>query len=84
LEDVATLVDCLGAVPDPASVVGVYSARRRRQAALASAIATHSLAVSGPRTLLQGEYLVRMNGATPPRLATSGFGALLRTLSDRI
>ncbi|MEV6158023.1 NAD(P)/FAD-dependent oxidoreductase [Nonomuraea sp. NPDC052129] len=84
LEDVATLVDCLGGVPDPASVVEVYSARRRRQAALASTIATHSLAVSGPRTLLQGEHLLRLNGAAPPRLATRGFGALLRTLSARI
>ncbi|MEU7894473.1 FAD-dependent monooxygenase [Nonomuraea sp. NPDC049152] len=84
LEDVATLVDCLGAVPDPTAVVGVYSSRRRRQAALASTVASHSLAVSGPRTLMQSEYLMRMNGATPPRLATRGFGRLLRTLSSRI
>ncbi|ACZ88099.1 FAD-dependent oxidoreductase [Streptosporangium roseum] len=84
LEDVATLVDCLGAVPDPAGVVGVYSSRRRRQAALASAVATHSLAVSGPRVLMQSEFLMRMNGVTPPRLATRGFGRLLRTLSNRI
>ncbi|MEU7739001.1 hypothetical protein [Nonomuraea sp. NPDC049158] len=40
--------------------------------------------MSGPRTLPQGEYLLRMNGLTPPRLATRAFGALLRTLSDRI
>ncbi|MFG1708135.1 FAD-dependent oxidoreductase [Nonomuraea sp. M3C6] len=84
LEDVATLVDCLGAVPDPTAVVGVYSAKRRRQAALASTVASHSLAVSGPRTLMQSESLMRMNGATPPRLATRGFGRLLRTLSNRI
>ncbi|GAA2420124.1 FAD-dependent oxidoreductase [Nonomuraea africana] len=84
LEDVATLVECLDAVPDPAAVVGVYSSRRRRQAALASMIASHSLAVSGPRTLMQSEYLMRMNASVPPRLATRGFGGLLRTLSNRI
>ncbi|MGP3961668.1 FAD-dependent oxidoreductase [Nonomuraea sp. 3N208] len=84
LEDVATLVECLGAVPDPRAVVGVYSSRRRRRAALASTVASHALAVSGPRTLMQSEHLIRMNGATPPRLATRGFGFLLRTLSNRI
>jgi FAD-dependent urate hydroxylase len=84
LEDVATLVDCLESVPDPAAVVGVYSARRRRRAALASTIASRGLAVSGPRTLMQSEYVMRMNSAAPPRLATQGFGRLLRTLSDRI
>ncbi|GAA3113546.1 FAD-dependent oxidoreductase [Streptosporangium carneum] len=84
LEDVAALVDCLDAAPDPAAVVAAYSSRRRRQAALASALASHSLAVSGPRTLMQSEYLMRMNGAAPPRLATWGLGRLLRTLSDRI
>ncbi|WP_424536956.1 FAD-dependent oxidoreductase [Sphaerisporangium viridialbum] len=84
LEDVATLVDCLSAVPDPTAVVGVYSSKRRRQAALASTVASRSLAVSGPRTLMQSEYLMRMNAATPPRLATQAFGLLLRTLSNRI
>ncbi|WP_246149427.1 FAD-dependent oxidoreductase [Nonomuraea turkmeniaca] len=84
LEDVATLVDCLGTVPNPTAVVRVYSSKRRRQAALASTIASRALAVSGPRTLMQSEYLMRMNGATPPRLATRGFGHLLRVLSSRI
>ncbi|TDB99503.1 FAD-dependent monooxygenase [Nonomuraea longispora] len=84
LEDVATLVDCLATVPDPAAVVGVYSARRRRRAALASTVASNTLAVSGPRTLMQSERLMRMNGAAPPRLATRGFGRLLSALSDRI
>ncbi|MFD1934914.1 FAD-dependent oxidoreductase [Nonomuraea mangrovi] len=84
LEDVATLVDCLDTVPDPAAVVRVYSSRRRRQAALASTLASHSLAVSGPRTFMQSEYLMRMNGSVPPRLATRGLGRLLRTLSSRI
>ncbi|MDP4511170.1 FAD-dependent oxidoreductase [Nonomuraea turcica] len=84
LEDVATLVECLGAVPDPRAVVGVYSSRRRRRAALASTVASHALAVSGPRTVMQSEHLIRLNGATPPRLATRGFGLLLRALSNRI
>jgi FAD-dependent urate hydroxylase len=84
LEDVSTLVHCLDVVPDPAAVVAAYSSKRRRKAALASTIATHSLAVSGPRTLVQSEYLLRLQGATPPRLATRAFGRLLRTLSDRI
>ncbi|MFC5829651.1 FAD-dependent oxidoreductase [Nonomuraea insulae] len=84
LEDVATLVRCLRAVPDPAAVVDVYSSRRRRRAAMASTVATYSVAVSGPRTLMQSEYLVRMGGATPPRLATGGFGRLLSSLSARI
>jgi FAD-dependent urate hydroxylase len=83
LEDVATLVDCLAA-PDPTAVVRAYSYKRRRQAALASRVASRSLAVSGPRTLMQSEYLMRMNGSVPPRLATRGFGRLLRTLSNRI
>ncbi|MEO3889399.1 hypothetical protein [Nonomuraea sp. B5E05] len=78
------LVDCLATVADPADVVGVYSARRRRRAALASTVASNTLAVSGPRTLMQSERLMRMNGAAPPRLATRGFGRLLSALSDRI
>ncbi|MFE3450477.1 FAD-dependent oxidoreductase [Nonomuraea sp. NPDC059194] len=84
LEDVATLVECLAEVPDPGAVVGVYSAKRRRRAALASTLASHGLAVSGPRTFMQSEYLMRMNGAAPPRLATRGFGRLLSSLSSRI
>ncbi|GGK89597.1 salicylate hydroxylase [Planomonospora parontospora subsp. parontospora] len=83
LEDVAALVDRLNTVSDPAAVVGAYSAARRRRAALASAVASHSLAVSGPRTLLQSEHLMRVNGAVPPRLATRGFGRLLHALSGR-
>lgn len=54
------------------------------KAALASTVASRSLAVSGPRTLTQSEYLMRMNGAAPPGLATRGFGRLLRALSSRI
>ncbi|MEV5502013.1 NAD(P)/FAD-dependent oxidoreductase [Nonomuraea fuscirosea] len=84
LEDVATLVHCLATVPDPAQVVGVYSAKRKRRAALASTMATHGLAVSGPRSLMQSEYVMRMNAATSPRVATRVFGRLLSTLSDRI
>jgi FAD-dependent urate hydroxylase len=84
LEDVAALVDCLDAAPDPAAVVGAYSARRRRRASRAAAVASNTVAVSGPRTLMQSEYLVRMHGATPSRLATRGLGRLLSSLSDRI
>ncbi|MEV5894371.1 FAD-dependent oxidoreductase [Nonomuraea fuscirosea] len=84
LEDVATLVHCLDTVPDPARVVGVYSAKRKRRAALASTMATHGLAVSGPRSLMQSEYVMRMNAAASPRLATRVFGRLLSTLSNRI
>jgi FAD-dependent urate hydroxylase len=84
LEDVATLVDCLHTASDPAAAVGAYSSARRRRAALASAVASRSLAVSGPRALLQSEYLLRMTGAVPPPLATRGFGRLLRALSDRM
>ncbi|GGT00839.1 FAD-dependent oxidoreductase [Nonomuraea spiralis] len=84
LEDVAALTDCLRAAPDPATVVDAYSARRRRRAALASTVASNMLAVSGPRSLMQSEPLMRLNGTTPPRLATLGFARLLRALSDRI
>ncbi|GAA1685339.1 NAD(P)/FAD-dependent oxidoreductase [Nonomuraea maheshkhaliensis] len=84
LEDVATLVSCLDTVPDPSRVVGLYSAKRKRRAALASTMATHGLAVSGPRALMQSEYVMRMNAAASPRLATRAFGHLLSTLSDRI
>ncbi|MCO6003927.1 FAD-dependent monooxygenase [Actinoallomurus purpureus] len=84
LEDVAALVDCLGGASDPSAVVRAYSSRRRRRAALASTVASRSLAVSGPMTLMQGEHLMRLTGAVPPRLATWMFGRLLRTLSDRI
>ncbi|MEV4063180.1 FAD-dependent oxidoreductase [Nonomuraea dietziae] len=84
LEDVAALLDCLDTASDPAAVVGAYSSRRRRRAALASTVASHSLAVSGPRALMQSEYLLRMNGLAPPALVTRGFGLLLSTLSSRI
>ncbi|MQY09214.1 FAD-dependent oxidoreductase [Actinomadura macrotermitis] len=85
LEDVAALVDCLAAAPDPAAVVDAYSSRRRRRAARASAVATRALAVSGPRTLGQSGPLLRMTTGTLPKgLATRGYGSLLRSLSGRI
>ncbi|MER6577859.1 NAD(P)/FAD-dependent oxidoreductase [Nonomuraea sp. NPDC001023] len=84
LEDVAALTACLRAAPDPAAVVDAYSARRRRRAARASAVAANLLAVSGPRTLMQSEPLMRLMAAVPPGLAAPGFGRLLRALSDRI
>ncbi|WP_260478286.1 FAD-dependent monooxygenase [Nonomuraea sp. WAC 01424] len=61
-----------------------YSARRRRRAALASTVASNMIAVSGPRSPMQSEPLMRLNGTAPPRLATLGFARLLRALSDRI
>jgi FAD-dependent urate hydroxylase len=51
---------------------------------MASAVASRSLALSGPRTLLQSEPAMRLTGVVPPRLATWGYGRLLRTLSNRI
>ncbi|WP_272497903.1 FAD-dependent oxidoreductase [Actinomadura terrae] len=84
LEDVAALIDCLTPGADPAATARAYTARRRRRAALASALATRTLAVSGPRTLLQSEHLLRLNAALPPRLTTRAFGRLLAALSDRI
>ncbi|MBT2211939.1 NAD(P)/FAD-dependent oxidoreductase [Actinomadura sp. NEAU-AAG7] len=86
LEDVAALMDCLTTPhpPDPSAIARAYTARRRRRAALASTLATRSLAVSGPRTLLQSEHLLRLNATLPPRLATLGFGRLLAALSNRI
>ncbi|NRQ38727.1 FAD-dependent monooxygenase [Nonomuraea sp. NN258] len=83
LEDVAALLDCLATTP-PGTVVTAYSARRRRQAERASAFAANALRVSGPLTLMQSEGPMRLMSVVPPRLATQGFGGLLRTLSGRI
>ncbi|MCC5581130.1 hypothetical protein IMZ11_36525 [Microtetraspora sp. AC03309] len=76
-------------LPQPGHPVPPYRVDRPpsgggRRAALASTVASRSLAVSGPRTLMRSEYLMRMNGAAPPGLATRGFGRLLRALSSRI
>ncbi|MGW2157752.1 FAD-dependent oxidoreductase [Nonomuraea sp. NPDC001699] len=92
LEDVAALTACLRAAPAPDAVVDTvvdtvvdaYSARRRRRAARASAVAANTLAASGPRALMQSEPVMRLMAAVPPRLAAPGFAGLLRALSDRI
>ncbi|WP_067472327.1 FAD-dependent oxidoreductase [Actinomadura hibisca] len=84
LEDVAMLVKCLDAADDPAEAVRLYSAKRRRRAVMASALASHGLALSGPRSLVQSEPVLRLASAMPPSFATWAYGRLLRSLSNRI
>ncbi|MDX6741061.1 NAD(P)/FAD-dependent oxidoreductase [Actinocorallia sp. A-T 12471] len=83
LEDVTALLDCLATADDPRYVADAYSARRGVKARRASAVASGALAVSGPRTLLQAEPLMRGAAALPGRLATVALERLLRALSDR-
>ncbi|MEU5879281.1 NAD(P)/FAD-dependent oxidoreductase [Spirillospora sp. NPDC047279] len=83
LEDVAALMDALAASAGPAAAVDAYSSARRRPARRASAVASNSLVVSGPRSLMQSERALRMSGVLD-RVATAGFGRMLRSLSSRL
>ncbi|GAA4505888.1 FAD-dependent monooxygenase [Actinoallomurus oryzae] len=82
LEDVWVLLRRLSA--DPATAPRTYERDRRRRAALASLIATRSLAVAGPMTVFQGERPMRMAGAVPSRMATRGVAALHHRISNRL
>ncbi|MFC3998074.1 FAD-dependent monooxygenase [Nocardiopsis sediminis] len=73
-----------GAGPDPAVALRSYARSRRRQAALASSVATRSLATSGPRTAFQSEAGLRAGSVMPGRLATASFGLLMRGVSGRL
>ncbi|MEV0402478.1 FAD-dependent monooxygenase [Actinoallomurus sp. NPDC050550] len=93
LEDVGALLRGLadagratgsGAGPDPAAALRSYEKSRRRQARLASAVSTRSLATAGPRTAFQSETALRLTAAIPDRLATWSFGRLIRGVSDRL
>ncbi|MCF6468337.1 FAD-dependent monooxygenase [Nonomuraea sp. MG754425] len=85
LEDVSALLHALAAEPDPASALDVYEGSRRRQAALASAMATRAVATGGPRALLtQSEWALRGALAVPDRLATRMLRNLVRSVSTRL
>ncbi|TYB62269.1 FAD-dependent monooxygenase [Nonomuraea sp. PA05] len=84
LEDVSALLRALaGAEPDQA--LDVYERRRRRQATLASVLATRAVATGGPRALLtQSEWAMRGAVAMPAGLGTWMLRRLLRGVSTRL
>jgi FAD-dependent urate hydroxylase len=82
LEDVWVLRRALtGGVP---SALYTYSRERRRRVALASLIATHAMAVTGPQTQFQRETLMRGGAAMPGSLVTRGLASLHRGVSNRL
>ncbi|ASU84084.1 FAD-dependent monooxygenase [Nocardiopsis gilva YIM 90087] len=100
LEDIAALLRGLEGIDRPSGLDAAggpdagqdlttalrsYGKSRRRQAMLASSVATRSLATSGPRTLFQGEAALRAASASiSSRLATRSFEMLVRGVSDRL
>jgi FAD-dependent urate hydroxylase len=91
LEDVGALLRGLadagratGVSPDPAAAPCSYDKSRRRQARLASAVATRSLATAGPRTVFQSETALRLTTAVPDRVATWSFERPIRGVSGRL
>jgi FAD-dependent urate hydroxylase len=82
LEDVAALLRCLDG-GDLEAGLRSYGRDRRRQAMLASMVATRSMAMRGPRTLLQSEPLMRMAGNMPASVATWSFERVIRGVSAR-
>jgi 2-polyprenyl-6-methoxyphenol hydroxylase-like FAD-dependent oxidoreductase len=93
LEDVSALLRVLGdadasgaSVPDVRDLpraLDVYERSRRPQAATAAALATRAVATSGPRTLLQSEFVLRA-AVMPGRLPNRMIEALLRGISGRL
>ncbi|MFC4014280.1 FAD-dependent oxidoreductase [Nonomuraea purpurea] len=77
LEDVSALLPTLTDLP-------AYERSRRRQAMLASTVATQGVAISGPRTLFQSEAALRGATLLPQHLATWSFGMLMRGVSARL
>ncbi|MGI5231825.1 hypothetical protein [Actinoallomurus sp. CA-142502] len=65
---------------DTATARQAYERDRRGSAALASLVDTPSLAVTGPKTILQGEGSMRMAGTTS-RTSTCCVATLLQKIS---
>ena len=82
LEDVWVLLRRLAT--EPGTALRAYERDRRRRAARASLIATRSVAVTGPLTVLQGERPMRMASAITARLSLRAFTALQRSISNRL
>ncbi|GAA3615204.1 NAD(P)/FAD-dependent oxidoreductase [Nonomuraea rosea] len=86
LEDVAALLRALASAgPDPAGALSAYERSRRRQARLASALATQAVATGGPRAALtQSEWALRGAVAVPGGLGTWMLRKLIRGVSSRL
>ncbi|MFC7585205.1 FAD-dependent oxidoreductase [Nonomuraea antimicrobica] len=84
LEDVSALLRALAAEPDPVAALGAYERSRRRQATLASVMATQAVATGGPRALTQSEWALRGAVAIPDGLGTWMLRKLLRGVSTRL
>ncbi|UBU08303.1 FAD-dependent oxidoreductase [Nonomuraea gerenzanensis] len=86
LEDVSALLRALSAAwPDLAGALATYERSRRRQATLASLLATQAVATGGPRAALtQNEWALRGAVAVPGGLGTAMLRRLIRGVSTRL
>jgi FAD-dependent urate hydroxylase len=82
MEDVWVLRRALTA--DLPSALHTYSRTRRRRVALASLLATRSMAVQGPLVHFQRETMMRMAAGMPTSLTTRGLASLHRGVSNRL